>query len=284
MNKIWFSIVGIALVSRCPVSAQLEGPMITVVATSIETGTQSLIDGQDILRATLAPYQETLPASYRYINVLYTGTTLTSEQYELLQQSIYLGLIDNKKLTLRLSDGLTAFQARSLFKKWTGRTITTVSGNKPLTDTDRDRIVHRLQARYSVPSDLSFLNQDAQLGFVLSDAYRKIRHEYLHTDKVTDTQLVQGAIKGMVEATNDPYTTYFPPADAQQFIDSIQGEFFGIGAYIEMKGPGVLLIVSPLAGTPAERAGLLPGDLIMAIDGELIEETMSLSTAIAKIK
>ncbi len=58
----------------------------------------------------------------------------------------------------------------------------------------------------------------------------------------------------MAEATKDPYTTYFPPAESKNFNESIQGEFFGIGAYIEMKEPNKLIIASPIKGNPAEQA------------------------------
>lgn len=82
---------------------------------------------------------------------------------------------------------------------------------------------------------------------------------------VKDTDLFYGAMQGLVAGLGDPYSVYFPPAAATEFSKSLSGEFSGIGAEIGIKN-NQLLVVSPLPGTPAEKAGLRPGDKILAID------------------
>jgi len=83
----------------------------------------------------------------------------------------------------------------------------------------------------------------------------------------TDTQtLIEGAYKGIFN-TLDPYSTYFTPKEYDNFNTSIEGEFSGIGASITEGKNGYVEVVAPIKGTPAEKAGLLPGDMIVEIDG-----------------
>lgn len=84
---------------------------------------------------------------------------------------------------------------------------------------------------------------------------------------VKDSDLFYGALQGLLAGLNDPYTVYFPPAAATEFSKSLSGEFSGIGAEIGVKN-NQLVVVAPLPDTPASRAGLLPGDAIVGIDGK----------------
>ena len=83
---------------------------------------------------------------------------------------------------------------------------------------------------------------------------------------VTSQDRVYGAIKGMVAALGDPYTVFFPPSDAALFKSEISGNFQGIGLEIGVK-QGNIVAVSPLKGSPAEKAGILPKDIIVKING-----------------
>jgi len=79
--------------------------------------------------------------------------------------------------------------------------------------------------------------------------------------------LRDGAIRGMLEALQDPYTEYIPPARQSEFDRIVRGEFVGVGAQIQMREDGWLEIISPLDDSPALLAGLQAGDLIIAADG-----------------
>ncbi len=83
---------------------------------------------------------------------------------------------------------------------------------------------------------------------------------------ITSQDRVYGAIKGMVASLGDPYTVFFPPSDAALFSSEISGNFQGIGLEIGVK-QGSIVAVSPLKGSPAEKAGILPKDIIVKIDG-----------------
>ncbi|MEA2701973.1 MAG: carboxyl-terminal processing protease [Candidatus Parcubacteria bacterium] len=80
-----------------------------------------------------------------------------------------------------------------------------------------------------------------------------------------------GAIQGLTDSYGDPYTVFLPPEEAKLFQEEISGNFEGVGMEIGLSPEGVLTVIAPLKGTPAERAGLVPGDLILSIDGKSTE-------------
>jgi carboxyl-terminal processing protease len=102
------------------------------------------------------------------------------------------------------------------------------------------------------------------------------------TEAISDEAKIEGAIKGLVEAYGDPYTVYLPPSDAEQFEDDISGNFSGVGMEVGMRD-GLITIISPLPGTPAEKAGILSGDVLVKIDGESTEG-MSIDAAVKRIR
>ncbi len=93
---------------------------------------------------------------------------------------------------------------------------------------------------------------------------------------------VWGAIEGMTASYGDPYTVFFPPKETKAFADEVRGNFEGIGMEVGIKDK-ILTVVAPLKGTPAERAGLKPGDQIIRID-KVFTGGMSIENAIHKIR
>lgn len=90
--------------------------------------------------------------------------------------------------------------------------------------------------------------------------------EQNHKDGADLDKFINGAIKGGLEALGDPYTNYFPGAEYQQFLESLNGTFSGIGAFLEQDGSYVV-ITSPIKDTPAYKAGLKSGDRIVEVNG-----------------
>ena len=82
--------------------------------------------------------------------------------------------------------------------------------------------------------------------------------------------LIDAALTALVEELDDKYSNYIPPADTADFQDGLNGEFEGIGAYVDMID-GKFTITSPIKGSPAEAAGLLPGDIVTMVDETSIE-------------
>lgn len=98
----------------------------------------------------------------------------------------------------------------------------------------------------------------------------------------SEADAIYGAIRGLVQSLDDPYTVFFTPKESKTFQDEIQGMFEGIGAEIGIKN-GQLVVIAPLPGTPAERAGLSPGDEILFIDDDPTLD-LSLDEAVGKIR
>ncbi len=125
---------------------------------------------------------------------------------------------------------------------------------------------------------------------VLCEVYADIKGEYV--DEIDDQALVDGAVRGMIEyGLEDPYSGYLTPDQYGSALDDLSGSFSGIGAEVGMENvadPGnleacpvvtetcAMVIVAPLANSPAEAAGLRPGDQILEVDGtSTIGETVS---------
>ena len=98
----------------------------------------------------------------------------------------------------------------------------------------------------------------------------------------TDT-FNEAAIRGLIQGLGDPHSGYVPPEAFDIENEDLYGSFEGIGARVEMRPDGKLLIVAPISGSPAEAAGLKPGDLVLEVNGESIVG-LSLLEAVNKIR
>lgn len=100
--------------------------------------------------------------------------------------------------------------------------------------------------------------------------------------RIDTAVLKSGAIEGIIEAIGDPYTAYLETGYYEVGKTSLEGEFEGIGAYVAMEDEQ-LVIISPIADSPAEKAGIRAGDTVLEVDGESVEG-MNLIEAIMKIR
>lgn len=122
-----------------------------------------------------------------------------------------------------------------------------------------------------------------QLDFsYLNSVLMELENNFVDPDKIDQNKLIYGAAKGMVEASGDPYTTFFDPEEAKSFNEDISGFFDGIGLQIEIKDKR-LTVVAPLKNTPAFKAGILAGDEIANVNGTSTVG-MSTSKAVSLIK
>ena len=112
--------------------------------------------------------------------------------------------------------------------------------------------------------DLALLNRNLALA------------ESSYGGVATNAELTQGAIRGMLNALGDPYTTYLSPSEISSLEESLRGgDFGGIGVYIVQDPRSKRVLVDPIEGTPAYRAGLKPGDAIVSVNGSPVR-TMQL--------
>jgi carboxyl-terminal processing protease len=115
---------------------------------------------------------------------------------------------------------------------------------------------------------------------LLWEAYKHIEDNFLKAEDINYQDLVYGAVSGMVNSLNDPYTVFFNPEDTKKFLEDVDGRFEGVGMEVGIRDNN-FQVIAPLKGTPAEKSGIKAGDLILEIDGFLttgfsVDELVSL--------
>jgi carboxyl-terminal processing protease len=101
---------------------------------------------------------------------------------------------------------------------------------------------------------------------ILRDVFHFVRLNYVDADAAGTDKLLEGALTGMLDAVDDPYTKFFDRNEIDELNDMTTGEFGGVGLYLGRVDDGVL-VIEPFVGSPAYGAGIMAGDLIVAIDG-----------------
>ncbi|MCK9446853.1 S41 family peptidase [bacterium] len=105
-----------------------------------------------------------------------------------------------------------------------------------------------------------------QIDFsMLKKAWDQVSTDYVDPDKIDKEKMTYGSIAGMIKAIGDPYTEFYNPEEAKKLEEDIAGSFEGIGLQMGVKNNQITAI-SPIKGTPAEKVGLRPGDVILAVD------------------
>ena len=112
-------------------------------------------------------------------------------------------------------------------------------------------------------------DEDYELMRLFADTFEQIERNYVKD--VDRRQLIQAAIKGMVTQL-DPYSNYISPEELKRFNQEVEQEFGGIGIQVQMDQKSKrLMVMTPLPGTPAYKAGIKSGDLIMEVEGKSSE-------------
>ncbi len=114
---------------------------------------------------------------------------------------------------------------------------------------------------------------------LFSDVFRIVRENYV--ESVNTKELIYGALSGMMRSL-DPFSAFFTPEQYNEFKQETEGEFGGVGIEIGMD-KGRPIVIAPIEGTPAYRAGLRPGDIIVEINGE-DTSNMSLTDVVKRIR
>ena len=117
---------------------------------------------------------------------------------------------------------------------------------------------------------------------IVEQAWNIIFTEYVDRGRLETDNLSHAAIEGMLESLDDPYSSYLEAEHYELGLSSLEGEFNGIGAYVTIEDEQ-LMIIAPIADSPADKAGIRAGDTILEINGEPVAD-MSLAAAIIKIR
>lgn len=127
-----------------------------------------------------------------------------------------------------------------------------------------EKIINREKPAELPPGDMS----------IFWETWKIILEKYVNRQKLDTAKMIEGATKGLVESLNDPYSEFLNAKENEMLSQELSGEFYGVGMEISRKN-NVIIVVSPLPGTPAEKANLQPNDIILKIDNK---DTNNLST------
>jgi len=129
----------------------------------------------------------------------------------------------------------------------------------------------------SIPT---YLSKDVDFR-IFWEVWDLLQKDYVERP-ISDPKLFYGALKGLVAGVDDPYTVFFDPKTASDFTQELSGSFEGIGAEIGLRD-NEIVVIAPLPGTPAEKAGVVAGDAILTID-DIETSGMTLEDAVSKIR
>ncbi|MDD2696776.1 MAG: S41 family peptidase [Candidatus Pacebacteria bacterium] len=132
----------------------------------------------------------------------------------------------------------------------------------------------QISCEICAPSDVDFS--------LFWEAWQTVKEKYVDKTKLDVQEMIYGAISGMVKSLDDPYTVFLKPDDTKRFIEDVKGSFEGVGMEVDVRN-GQLQVVAPLEGTPAQKAGIRPGDIIIKVDGTTTAE-MSVDEAVNLIR
>ncbi|MFC1961774.1 S41 family peptidase [Chloroflexota bacterium] len=117
---------------------------------------------------------------------------------------------------------------------------------------------------------------------IIAEAWNIIFTDYVDKEKLDPEELQQAAIQGILDKLDDPYTSYLKTENYELGLTSLEGEFQGIGAHVTIKDEK-LTVIAPITGSPADKAGIRAGDVILEVDG-VATDNMSLVDAVIKIR
>ncbi len=162
--------------------------------------------------------------------------------------------------------------------------VDSLSGARPLPALLRQAGLDTLAAQIpvSISGESGLAVEDRERFETFWEAWELVNREFYLPDKLDRQQMVYGAVRGMLATLDDPATLFLDPVSGEIADADLRGSFDGIGVQVDVRD-NRLTVVAPLEGSPGEKAGIKPGDIILAVDGEPVEG-MTLQEAVTRIR
>ncbi len=268
------------------------------IGTWVSSAQENPINRADVFQFFARYYQDKTPESFQYIELKYTDIKKDTSLEDALQILMYLDLIQNKESRIFPDKQVDLYTLEKLSEKVLNLQLSSSQTDEEkkhilANTTNLQAILHLLEEKWinsqkkwatititSWEKSTSISKKQA----IFQDVYNTLDNSHYDRAQFTEDQLMEWAIKWLAEWVGDKYTTYFPPVDSNDFFEWLDGEYEGIGAYVDMPSPGSLIIVSPMVGSPALEAGLKWGDVITHVDDKEITENNSQREVISWIK
>lgn len=222
---------------------------LTVLFESLGIGTNHFFETENFIYKDLNPLSESAPLAFKALEI---------------------GILEDDPYYFKMTKRITRAELANylyLLRDYSPASTTIV-------EVDADDLSYE----YMLNSTQKDLLESSEFQIFL-DIWSKIQKEYLYQEELNDSDLIAGAITGLVDQLEDLYTTYQLPEDADNFLDSLSSEYEGIGMSVDMIDDQVI-VVSPFKNSPAEAAGLKPNDIIIKVDdedvlGQTLEEVVN---------
>lgn len=257
-----------------------------------------LIDREDAFIFFANEVKSQIPKTYQYIDLQYKDVKTGTDLEDALQALVYVDAINNSPINISWEENISIAMFEALSKKIFNINIT--KGDAALdkkniyTSSDDIKEVSQLIEQQKETKENSVIKINAadlkkQTNLwakwdILEDVLKTIESQHFDKNTFEENQLIEGAIRGIAESSWDKYTQYFPPVESWEFFESLDGEYEGIGSYVSLPSPGEFIILSPIAGSPAENAGLKGWDRITHVDDREILAENSEKEIISWIK
>lgn len=272
------------------------GPVITV------TSTKPAVKKQDMRPVTFKEFFMQycnrvgygVPQIYTQLTLKMTGIARGDQVYSAMQKCVYLGFVSNTTTSYKWNSPVTPKFINILISQNMHTDADLNEDSLTITRADLAKVINTLPNYQMLMSIGTQTNRGAKRNYqsplinadgfdTLTQIYQLFKSDYRSGDKASDSVLVQGAIKGMTDSVGDIHTEYFPPAEASQFNDTLNGSFEGIGGYLDVSS-GQVTVTSLIKDSPAQKAGVQAGDHIIKVDGYVIQPTDTLQSIVARIK
>ncbi len=238
-----------------------------------------------------------MPNVYKDINISWPNLSKTSPIYVALQKCAYFGIIETKGKVTNFQVPVKGNFVYDFLGQKLNMTIPAQlqPDESVLSDVWEQEIRYRIPTYYGIQRLLqlsAFGSNGAYESNVINsthfttfaNVFNQIQQNYHYlSGDTSDSNLIYGAIKWLVDSLQNQYSVYFPPEQSADFYNSIQGEYYGIGMYVDVRN-NKFIVWSTIPGEPAHLAWLQPWDIVLSVDWRDVPEVFSVNDVVSKIK